>query len=265
MMRRALEEDQYSALGSVVDTDSSDDDGGGGEDEDDYYQSSIRWNHRPKRNSSSGDAGSKNQPWMNNNKGTTTQKVDRNTIMIAMRKHLRLEGMKSVRNFDGTAFMEDAEEYLVRGGSGSSNKRSRSLSPRPSSTNNNVGGGGGGEEEEEEDLAVDGRRIGKRRKKKKKGGKVGAAASSFSGQLSDVPNESGTGGVDTPMSGSGNDDGGGGDWEDGKDDSCGGAAAAKDANEDFIPEKEEISIFGQTAGASNATWVECDRCKKVCL
>ena len=261
MMRRALEEDQYSALGSVVDTDSSDDDGGGGEDEDDYYQSSIRWNHRPKRNSSSGDAGSKNQPWMNN-KGTTTQKVDRNTIMIAMRKHLRLEGMKSVRNFDGTAFMEDAEEYLVRGGSGSGSKRSRSLSPRPSSTNNNVGGG---EEEEEEDLAVDGRRIGKRRKKKKKGGKVGAAASSSSGQLSDVPNDSGTGGVDTPMSGSGNDDGGGGDWEDGKDDSGGGGTAAKDANEDFIPEEEEISIFGQTAGASNATWVECDRCKKVSL
>ena len=259
MMRRALEEDQYSALGSVVDTDSSDDDGG--EDEEDYYQSSIRWNHRPKRNSSSGDAGSKNQPWMNNNKGTTTQKVDRNTIMIAMRKHLRLEGMKSVRNFDGTAFMEDAEEYLVRGGSGSGGKRSRSLSPRPSSTNNNVGGG---EEEEEEDLAVDGRRIGKRRKKKKKGGKVVGAAS-FSGQLSDVPNDSGTGGVDTPMSGSGNDDGGGGDWEDGKDDSGGGGTAAKDANEDFIPEEEEISIFGQTAGASNATWVECDRCKKVSL
>ena len=264
MMRRALEEDQYSALGSVVDTDSSDDDGG---DEEDYYESSIRWNHRPKRNSSSGDvAGSKHQPWMNN-KGTTTQKkVDRNTIMIAMRKHLRLESMKSVRNFDGTAFMEDAEEYLVRGGSGS--KRSRSLSPRPSSTNNKIVGGEAlrGEEEEEEDLAVDGRRIGKRRKKKKKGGKVVGAASS-SGQLSDVPNESGTGGVDTPMSGSGNDDGGG-DWEDGKDDSGGGGgtAAAKDANDgDFIPEEEEISIFGQTAGASNATWVECDRCKKVSL
>lgn len=26
---------------------------------------------------------------------------------------------------------------------------------------------------------------------------------------------------------------------------------------------DEISIFGQTTGSSNATWVECDRCKKV--
>ena len=28
-------------------------------------------------------------------------------------------------------------------------------------------------------------------------------------------------------------------------------------------EDEETSIFGQTAGSANATWVECDRCKKV--
>jgi hypothetical protein len=29
------------------------------------------------------------------------------------------------------------------------------------------------------------------------------------------------------------------------------------------PERDEGSIFGQTAGNSNATWVECDKCKKV--
>ena len=28
-------------------------------------------------------------------------------------------------------------------------------------------------------------------------------------------------------------------------------------------ERDEGSIFGQTAGSSNATWVECDKCKKV--
>jgi hypothetical protein len=26
---------------------------------------------------------------------------------------------------------------------------------------------------------------------------------------------------------------------------------------------DESSIFGQTTGSSNATWVECDKCKKV--
>jgi hypothetical protein len=29
-------------------------------------------------------------------------------------------------------------------------------------------------------------------------------------------------------------------------------------------DRDEGSIFGQTTGASNATWVECDKCKKVC-
>jgi hypothetical protein len=28
-------------------------------------------------------------------------------------------------------------------------------------------------------------------------------------------------------------------------------------------ERDEGSIFGQTTGASNSTWVECDKCKKV--
>ena len=28
-------------------------------------------------------------------------------------------------------------------------------------------------------------------------------------------------------------------------------------------ERDEGSIFGQTTGSSNATWVECDKCKKV--
>jgi len=32
---------------------------------------------------------------------------------------------------------------------------------------------------------------------------------------------------------------------------------------DTETERDEGSIFGQTAGSSNATWVECDKCKKV--
>lgn len=35
-----------------------------------------------------------------------------------------------------------------------------------------------------------------------------------------------------------------------------------DLGEDMMG-ADEISIFGQTTGSSNATWVECDRCKKV--
>jgi CW-type Zinc Finger len=31
---------------------------------------------------------------------------------------------------------------------------------------------------------------------------------------------------------------------------------------DDVPERDEGSIFGQTTGASNSTWVECDKCKK---
>jgi hypothetical protein len=33
--------------------------------------------------------------------------------------------------------------------------------------------------------------------------------------------------------------------------------------EDISHEGEETSIFGQTTGSANATWVECDKCKKV--
>jgi len=37
--------------------------------------------------------------------------------------------------------------------------------------------------------------------------------------------------------------------------------AAEDATEEV--DRDEGSIFGQTTGSSNATWVECDKCKKV--
>ena len=50
-MRRALEEDKYSALGSVVNTDSSDNDDHGNGNESGI--AAIRWNHRPKRGPSS--------------------------------------------------------------------------------------------------------------------------------------------------------------------------------------------------------------------
>jgi hypothetical protein len=36
-----------------------------------------------------------------------------------------------------------------------------------------------------------------------------------------------------------------------------------DGDDEMLLERDEGSIFGQTTGASNATWVECDKCKKV--
>jgi len=240
MMRRALEEDQYSALGSVVDTDSSDDDD---DEEDDKYDKfnasigssgdeSIRRNHRPSRSSNSlGELGLSpaERAWLNSSTGsstssTTTTKINRNSIMMAMRKHLAREGMKSVRNFDGSAFLNDVD----------SNKRSRSISPHPTH----------GEGDDGEEYAIDGRRIGKRRKKKKK--------KKIEKQIED-----GGSAVDTPMS-----QGSEGDEEENVGVESSGGGGNNDEEED-IGVEEETSIFGQTAGAANATWVECDRCKKV--
>lgn len=39
------------------------------------------------------------------------------------------------------------------------------------------------------------------------------------------------------------------------------AASSSSGDNDF--ERDEGSIFGQTTGSSNSTWVECDKCKKV--
>ena len=41
-----------------------------------------------------------------------------------------------------------------------------------------------------------------------------------------------------------------------------GADATNDGQENDY-ERDEGSIFGQTTGSSNSTWVECDKCKKV--
>lgn len=121
------------------------------------------------------------------------------------------------------------------------------------------------------DHASDGRRIGKRRKKKKRGKTaLNANGATMTDQSPAEPSDD----DDAHVSGSGNEDD---DWEYGdghaaismtttSDPSAGGRGAGlgnnilDDAN---MGEEEDISIFGQTAGAINATWVECDRCKKV--
>lgn len=204
MMRRALEEDQYSALGSVVDTDSSD-------DEDEYgnsYNPNRRFNAVGK-------------PILN-----------RNTLLVAMKRHLRMEAMNTLSNFDGKSFLEDAEDYVARGGKAS--RSSFVVNKAPFAPENN----------EEDELDVNGRRIGKRRKKKKN--RRGGEGNAFM-NTPDVSQIGSSGGMD-------DDDAAGG----------GGGVDSSAIDEDsLMGDDAEISIFGQTTGASNATWVECDRCKKV--
>ena len=65
MMRRALKEDKYSALGSVVNTDSSgnDDHGNGNES----GIAAIQWNHRPEHGPSS-EGLDLAKPWVDTSK-----------------------------------------------------------------------------------------------------------------------------------------------------------------------------------------------------
>jgi hypothetical protein len=134
---------------------------------------------------------------------------------------MRIEGLKSLSNFNEAAFLEDAEEYC-----GGDEAEVNQVAP----TYDEMG----------EELASDGKRIGKRKKKKKRG---------FHKRGSE----------ETGMSESGEDDYGGGEGENQGADSSG----LEEYNNAEMMEEEESSIFGQTAGSNNATWVECDRCKKV--
>jgi len=198
MMRRALEEDQYSALGSVVDTDSSDDE-----------------DYNPRR-------------------GVGKPILNRNTLLVAMKRHMRMEAMNTLSNFDGKSFLEDAEEYVERGGKASS---SFVVNKAPTVLPDN---------NDDEELDVNGRRIGKRRKKKKHNRRGGGGNAFMSTPDASIGGQGvGSGGMD-------DDDGVGG----------GGVDSSGFDEDSLMAEDAEISIFGQTAGSSNATWVECDRCKK---
>lgn len=147
-MRRALEDDAYSALGSIVDTDTDDDD----------------FDHRML-------------------KGNVVR-LDRSTILAAMRKRLWVERMSSASSGD--------------------NNTSRAVVSTAASADGIVGG-----------VATCTEANPKKRKK-----------------VTVVPSRK-----EEPT------------------------VVAEDA--DDVMERDEGSIFGQTTGASNATWVECDKCKKV--
>ena len=195
MMRRALEEDQYSALGSIVETDSSDD------DEEYAYDPSA------------GRSGA----------------IDKHVLQAAAKKYLRMDSQRSLKGFDPATFRMDADDYAEgRARASSPNKRPRgavcTIVP-------------------EED--------GRRRKKR-------------GGGVSPVPTEEGAeeqndaSGGDAPPTA-----------QPQQNAAAGGTDGQQQQGEEYfdgdegVGEEEETSIFGATQGAKNATWVECDRCKKV--
>ena len=47
--------------------------------------------------------------------------------------------------------------------------------------------------------------------------------------------------------------------------SCGSTAIPLEELNDDVMDRDEGSIFGQSTGTNNATWVECDKCKKVSI
>ena len=201
-MRRALEEDQYSALGSIVETDSSDD------DEEYAYDPT------------SGRSGA----------------IDRHVLQAAVRRHLRMDGQRSLKGFDPATFRMDADDYAEgRARASSPGKRPRGAvtSPAP-----------------EED--------GRRRKKRGTG--VGSPVPPA--EEAEESNDAAAGGGNPPPAAAQQQptqvaaaSASGAEQQQGEE-YCG------DDN-DGLGEEEETSIFGATQGAKNATWVECDRCKKV--
>ena len=159
--------------------------------------------------SSSDDESVQSTVLLRRNNKFNKAKLDRNFLLANVKKHMRVEGLKNVENFDEAVFLEDADDFCEGGG-----KSENFGAP------NNY-------DDEGEELASDGKRIGKRKKKKRKGIKRGSE---------DVGDEGSSFGDNGENHESG-------------------------IEEEF--EEMESSIFGETVGSSNATWVECDRCKKV--
>eukprot|EP00545_Synedropsis_sp_CCMP1620_P007371 CAMPEP_0119015742 /NCGR_PEP_ID=MMETSP1176-20130426/11506_1 /TAXON_ID=265551 /ORGANISM="Synedropsis recta cf, Strain CCMP1620" /LENGTH=417 /DNA_ID=CAMNT_0006969057 /DNA_START=228 /DNA_END=1481 /DNA_ORIENTATION=+ len=158
-MRRALEDDAYSALGSIVDTDTDDDD----------CEFKTRGG---------------------------VIRLDRTTILTAMRKRLWVERMTE--------------------------------SNANSSSTNAISAGSGGPVVTS--IGSASTEVGAAGKKKRKKTVVVAAPPTVVARRS-------------------------------KDEAPKASSADVDLNDDAL-ERDEGSIFGQTTGSSNATWVECDKCKK---
>lgn len=215
MMRRALNEDQYSALGSVVDTDSSD-------DEADGAALLAPTGAVASGGVSAAAAAVTSQP----------ARLDRSVLLSACRKHLRMEGMRgsggNVIEASVGSIPDDAVSSAIGG---------RSPSPVPP--------GAGAQESAK----------GGRKKKKKKGRRGGGRGGRDEAETAAVVS-SGATDEDAEMI----------DAESAAEGSIAANPNIPDlgavADGEYPAGEDEGSIFGQTTGASNATWVECDKCKK---
>lgn len=219
MMRKALEEDKYSALGSIVDTDSDDDYDVGA-----VAKSTVIVNAAsiPAPTTSGADAPSKGartspvpMPSSAAGAASTAVRLDRNVLQAAMRKRLRLEEQKAAPRAitddiylsgDEDEYGSDAADDMSGGGSAPGSRRG---SPTPSDASRRRARRGSWPGTDTEDKGV-------------------ASA------------KSGAGGADA----------------------AGGLGGLGGDDDELMDEFEEASIFGATAGGSNATWVECDKCKK---
>jgi len=274
MMRCALEEDQYSAFGSIVNTESSDD------EQNDRNILLVKGNGFGNIDGSSGTTTiptSKRSGGGNNISSTAMYtptsmggqprmaRLDRSLILNAMRTRLRMEALRS--SSSGSGYYTTSFD-----GSGKIKKRSSSILTNVEDyggSNNIMGTIGDGKNEE----SIGGGVRGCNRKKKRKKGKRGAS-SKVRMDTEDIVEgsiDSNGSGECIRLGGNAQDNTQNNDFN--ESDLKGDKAMrnnnnneAQDKNEDddlnFYPGAEESSIFGQTTGSSNATWVECDRCKK---
>ena len=263
MMRRALEEDRYSGQGSIVDTDSSDDEnenenpGANGP----HIYSSVRIGgvssgsggnhlHQSGNGGANANTNSSNASNIQNHHFSRNEHIDRTTIMNAMKKRLRVirtggsNKLKSSRDFldsSHSMFKGDSHHSQCRFAPSNHNSEYNNKVDLDDGLGNGTSNNSGG------------------RKKKKKKGKRGGVSSkqttnadsrSFDKNYNSdndeyMTNQSMDVGLNDRSSSNSN----------------------RDRNvEDQINEdekfEEEGSIFGQTAGSTNATWVECDKCGK---
>mmetsp|Transcript_1230 Transcript_1230/g.1577 ORF Transcript_1230/g.1577 Transcript_1230/m.1577 type:complete len:305 (+) Transcript_1230:381-1295(+) len=213
MMRRALEEDQYSALGSVVDTDSSD----SGDE--------MRIIHV-----STGGSSKSSGRGHTSSSNTTTLRLDRNVIMSAMRKRLRMEGMRSSANVMINDAMKINRVRDYDNSSGPGTALGGSTNRHSSSVSSNATG-----KVDDGDVTVS-----SGRKKKKKKGKRGAqTVVKQEPEQPSVPSDH--------------------DTEDYDNNNHDMDVNVEDPNDDV---DDDASIYGQNDSRNNSTWVECDKCKK---
>ncbi len=239
-MRQLLEEDKYSQKGSIVETDSSDEE----DDERTIFAiasgaSMSMSNSMSVSTSTSSATGKRGQQHHNNSNSNNSSshhnnqqpdatismlRLDRNTLARAMRKRLRIEELRGVMDTSGGVNKKRANSVVLV-------------------EEYNDGGmdvvSGDGDDDVKAVGDGDSSARGGRKKKRKK-----------------AKRNVRPGGVESNkciVIGSGMDAGRDSDLGKGE----------NDGNEEDELGVDESSIYGPTTGSSNATWVECDKCKKV--